>query len=142
MFATTAAAIVVRLGDDEQPVDELGNGRGVDGGGDDEDLVDVGRDRPSAASLGHPALEQRGPRLDGDDAVQLARGIVLQPDPVAHDDLGCIPFGLPAEHGANLPLRGGHPIDRAVPLQHRAEKLAHHSAGARAIASSRAVFTS
>ena len=69
-------------------------------------------------------------------------GIGLEPHAVADDHLGGVPLGLAAEHGADLAALGRDAIDRPVPLEHGAEERGHHSAGARAIASSSAALTS
>jgi hypothetical protein len=137
-----AGGDAVGLGHDEQAVDELGQRRGVGGGGDDENLIHVGRDWPGAAALRHPALEQGAAGLQPDDGVEPAPFVGIETDAVAHHDLVLVPLGLAGQHRPHLPARGGYPVDRAVPLQHGAEQLGHHSDGARAIASSSAAFTS
>ena len=133
---------LVGLGHDEQAIDKLGDGGGIDRGGDDEDLIHVRRDRTAAAAFGDPALEQRRAGLDPDDRVEERVRIVLEPHPVAHDHAGGVALRLAGEHRANLPVGRGDAVHRPVALEHGAEERRHHSDGARAIASSSAVFTS
>ena len=55
---------LVGFGDDEQTIDELGDGGGMARGGHDEDLIDIRGHGPGAASFGNPALEQARAGLD------------------------------------------------------------------------------
>ena len=71
-----------------------------------------------------------------------AVGVGLEPHPVAHDHPGGVALGLAGEHRADLAVGGGDAVDRPVALEHGAEERRHHSAGARAMASSSAAFTS
>ena len=63
LFTHHGGGDLVGLGDDEQTIDELGNGGGMGRGGHDEDLIDIGGHGPGAASFGHPTLEQARPGL-------------------------------------------------------------------------------
>ena len=51
-------------------------------------------------------------------------------------------LALASENRPDLCSAGDDPVCRPIPLQHRSEQRGYHSAGARAIASSSAVFTS
>jgi hypothetical protein len=132
----------VRLREYEQAVDELGNGIGIPGGGDDHDPVDVGGDRTPSPPFRHPAREEGAAGLDSGDAVEFAPGLGLEPHHVAHHDLRLAALDPPAEHRPQLPVRGGDAVGRAVPLEHGPDQRRHHSPGARALASSSAAFTS
>ena len=60
---------------------------------------------PVAAALGHPPLQHGAARLDAHDARAGRRRLGLQPDDVAHHDLGRVALGLAAEHRAHLAAR-------------------------------------
>ena len=114
-----------------------------DGGGDDEDLVHVGGDGPGAAALGHSALEHacggarrrrcRGARRPGSGSSRTT-------SPTTTLDVSRL--ALPRSTARTLPAavatRYADPSrSSTVP-----SSGGHHSAGARAIASSSAAFTS
>ncbi len=133
---------LVGFGDDEQTIDELGNGGRMARGGHDEDLIDIRGHGPGAASFGNPALEQARAGLQTHDAVQLAGRLRFEANPVAYHQPLRLPLHLAPEHRPELPLGGRDPVDRSIALEDRAEEAAYHSAGARAIASSSAALTS
>src|SRR5687768_14324633 len=133
----------VGFGDDEKAVDELRNRGGIGSGAHDEYFVDVRGDGARAAPLGHAPLEQRAAFVDPDDAVEIAAGLELEMDDVAHHHLRGIALRLSAEHRGHFARRRGDAIDGAVPLEHHAaDWRRHHSPGDAAMASSSAAFTS
>ena len=108
-----------------------GIGSWIAAGGDHEDLVDVGGDRPVAAALGHPSLEQALPFGHRRDAEHVAAaGVLVEGDHVADDDLRRIALDLAPQHSAHLALPGRDPIDGAVALQDDTGQRRHHSPGA------------
>jgi hypothetical protein len=132
----------VRLRHDQKPVYQLGDGSRIDGGSDDEHLVDIGGDRTSSATLRYSSLEQGGAWLDAHHAVQISGRLRLQAYPVADDDSGSIPLRFSSKHRPYFTAVRCDPIDGAIPLQNGAEQPGHQDGGARLMASSSAAFTS
>ena len=121
---------VVRLGDHEEPVEQLRNRRWIGRGDDDDHLIDIRRHRPGASPPRDPALEQRGAGFHGLDAKNVfGQSGRIEADPVSGHRPFDLALGLAPQHRLPFDAVQHDAIGAAFAGQHHSSLRAHGSSG-------------